>query len=315
MRLKFYRGYWCVEYTDDDGIRRRASLRTKDRGVAERKLADFSSPRISNTVDGIMRAYVAEKGSDRAGFSRKAIAPVLGNLRPDQIQPEQCQKYIKHRRAAGIGDGTIRRELTDLRAAVNRFAKGCGAVFHLPEAPAPRDVYLTKDEYRKLRSAAQGVPHLGVFIELAIATGGRKEAILGLTWDRVDFERSRIDLGFGAKNKGRAVVPMTQTVRKVLAAQKNRATPDNNYVVEYAGDRVKNIKKGFAAAVARAGLDRAVTPHVLRHTAAVWMAEAGRPMAEIAQYLGHSSEDVTFRVYARYSPEYLARAAGALEVD
>jgi integrase len=36
-------------------------------------------------------------------------------------------------------------------------------------------------------------------------------------------------------------------------------------------------------------------------------------MAEIAQYLGHSSESVTFRTYARFSPSYLQRAAVALE--
>jgi len=43
------------------------------------------------------------------------------------------------------------------------------------------------------------------------------------------------------------------------------------------------------------------------------MAESGVPMAEIAQYLGHSSESVTFRTYARFSPAYLKRAAAALE--
>lgn len=31
------------------------------------------------------------------------------------------------------------------------------------------------------------------------------------------------------------------------------------------------------------------------------------------QYLGHSSETVTYRVYARFSPDYLRRAASALE--
>jgi integrase len=47
---------------------------------------------------------------------------------------------------------------------------------------------------------------------------------------------------------------------------------------------------------------------------AVWMAEAGTPMSEIAQYLGHRTTAITERVYARYSPEYLKGAAKALEV-
>lgn len=39
----------------------------------------------------------------------------------------------------------------------------------------------------------------------------------------------------------------------------------------------------------------------------------GVPMVEIARFLGHSSESITFRTYAVHSPDYLRRAAGALE--
>ncbi|WP_253284257.1 MULTISPECIES: tyrosine-type recombinase/integrase [unclassified Ruegeria] len=58
-----------------------------------------------------------------------------------------------------------------------------------------------------------------------------------------------------------------------------------------------------------------VSPHVLRHTAAVHMAEAGIAMEEIAQFLGHSDSRITASVYARYSPEHLRKAASALEFD
>lgn len=43
------------------------------------------------------------------------------------------------------------------------------------------------------------------------------------------------------------------------------------------GHRVQSIKKGFAAATKRGGLPD-VTPHILRHTAASWMAMADVPM-------------------------------------
>jgi len=45
------------------------------------------------------------------------------------------------------------------------------------------------------------------------------------------------------------------------------------------------------------------------------MAEAGIPMEDIAQYLGHDDVTVTRRVYARFSPDYLRRAASVLEYD
>lgn len=312
MRLTMYRGKWCAEHIDNTGTRRRTSLRTSDRGVAERRLADLSIPRLANTIEGVMQAYIQDKGSERAAYSLKALRPFWGSLRPDQICPDLCRKYIERRRTAGIGDGTIRREMTDMRSAVSKFARGADAQFFFPPQPAPKDRSLSRAEFRQLSDAAQSVPHLYVFLHVALATGARKEAVLGLTWDRVNFERGLIDLGIGGKGKGRAIVPMTNSVRKVLTTQRQRA--ESAWVVEYAGRKVGNVKKSFAAACKRAGLDD-VHPHVLRHTAAVWMAEAGRPMSEIAQYLGHTNEQVTFRVYARYSPQYLSGAASALEID
>ena len=52
--------------------------------------------------------------------------------------------------------------------------------------------------------------------------------------------------------------------------------------------------------------------NVLRHTAAVQMAEGGAPMSEIAAVLGHSDSRITERVYAKYSPGYLAKAVGKI---
>jgi integrase len=70
--------------------------------------------------------------------------------------------------------------------------------------------------------------------------------------------------------------------------------------------------RGFAAAVEWFGLED-VTPHDLRRTAAVWMAEDGVSFEEIAQFLGHSSPKVTFEVYARFSPTHLRKASKSLE--
>ena len=114
------------------------------------------------------------------------------------------------------------------------------------------------------------------------------------------------------RRKGRATVPMTTMARQALAEARRAALTE--YVIEYAEKPVASIKRGFTEACRRGGLKN-VTPHTLRHTAAVWMAEAGRPMPEIAAYLGHGDSHITERVYAKYSPDYLRRAAGALDIE
>jgi len=109
---------------------------------------------------------------------------------------------------------------------------------------------------------------------------------------------------------GRAVVPMNKLLLATLLKARQHAESD--FVIEWNGKPVKSVRKAMHAAVAAAGISRA-TPHDLRHTAAVHMAKAGVPMEEISQYLGHSSVEVTRKIYARFSPEYLQKAASALE--
>ncbi|TMV83752.1 hypothetical protein FGG78_22395, partial [Thioclava sp. BHET1] len=137
-----------------------------------------------------------------------------------------------------------------------------------------------------------------------VTTAGRVGAILDLTWDRVDMLRGQINLRADAEGprKGRAIVPMNGLSRPALLAAEAASLSD--YVIEWAGGPVKSIRKGFTRTVERAGLTD-VTPHVLRHTAAVYMAEGGVPMQKISQYLGHSSTAVTERTYARFAPDHL----------
>lgn len=104
---------------------------------------------------------------------------------------------------------------------------------------------------------------------------------------------------------------MNMTVRKALEEAKKAAL--TRHVIEWGGKPVSSIRKGLATASHKAKIHR-VSAHVFRHTAAVWMAEAGTPMSEIAQFLGHSDSRITERVYARYSPSHLRAAASALEL-
>jgi integrase len=145
-----------------------------------------------------------------------------------------------------------------------------------------------------------------------LATGARMSAILDLTWDRVDFTHGTIDFnpaGRDITNKRRVVVPMNKKARDALEEAHKGALTD--HVIEYGGKPVKSVKRAIAAAARRAGVP--CSPHVFRHTAGVWMAQADVPMQKIAQFLGHTSSRVTETVYARYSPRFMADAAGALD--
>lgn len=318
-------GRFVVTWHDADGKRKRFRLRAETRADAEREAIDVHrretfGPSNPATIKDIWEAFRTEKDgrpvAKTMGYEGRSLLPVLGHLRPDQIERAHIQGYIAARRKAGRKDGTIWTELGHLRTAL-RWAQDKRMIEHAPKIerppkPAPKDRWLTKAEARRLIEAADA-PHIALAIRLMLATAGRVGAILDLTWDRVDFERGEIDLRADADGprKGRARVPMNAGVRKALEEARRMAL--SGHVIEWNGQRIASIKTGFGAAVRNAQLHD-VTPHVLRHSAAVWMASEGVPMSRIAQYLGHSSEAVTFKVYARYAPDHLRDEADILDV-
>lgn len=315
MRVVWFRRSFYA-YWRESGQPRRTALRTQDRETAERRLIDLekSLRKKATLVSEMLDNYLADK-DDKASianlrFALKPIRPVFGHLRPDQIDRPLCRAYRAQRHRQGVKDGTVIKELSTLRAALRWHDKATMAIIHLPATPPPRNRHLTREQYHALREGAAS-PHLLLFVVLAYTTAGRAGAILDLTWDRVDFEKGLIRLAKGLHStKGRATVPMTVSAKEALLEARSAALSD--YVIEYGGRKVGSVKRAFARAAKRAGVPWC-TPHVLRHTAAVHMAESGVPIEEIAQYLGHTTPSVTYRVYARYSPDYLRRAASALE--
>jgi integrase len=308
---------------EQDGRRRRFRLAAATARQAEAEARDVILAATASP-DGVTVAEIWEWfRAEREGrpvatnmhHTGKSVLPHFGALRPDQITTEDCRAYIADRRAAGLKDGTIWSHLGHLRTALNRAAKEgkIARAPHIerPSQPAPKERYLTAKEVDRLLSA-RCEPHVKMAVRLMLSTAARVSAVLQLTWDRVDMERGLVNLRSpdATTRKGRAVVPVNDTLRAALVVAREAALSD--HVVEYAGGPVGSIKKGFASLARNARL-KGVTPHVLRHTAAVHMAEAGVPMEVISQYLGHSNARITAQVYARYSPEYMREAAKILD--
>ena len=318
-RLK---GRYVVSWWEG-GKRRRYRLDAATQADAKREAIDLIRGKrdapSGSTVAELWEAYRAEKEGRRVATAMKhewkAVGPHFGHLRPDQVTTKTCREYVAIRRKAGKHDGTIWTELGHLRT-VFTWAQKQRLIEHAPpverpQKPPPRDRWLTDAEVERLLDAPMA-HHIRLAILMMLSTAARVGAVLELRWDRVDFERRQIDLrpvDIGPR-KGRAVVPMNDGLRAALCAAREAAMTD--YVIEWAGASVKSIKTGFNAAVDAAGLVD-VSPHVLRHTAAVRLASSGVPMAKISQYLGHSNTQITERVYARFAPDHLRDEAALLD--
>jgi integrase len=315
-RLVKHRGQYSLAYGHP---RKRIATGTADRGRAEavaselwRRLNRPAQERVTDLWEPYKQDRIANGGSEaRLKSLWKTLEPAFGYKLGKAITKADCRDYAAMRKRAGKSPSTIKTELEALRACLRWHYGKDAPVITAPAPSKPRGRYLTHEEARKLLSAID-TPHAKLFVTLALATGARMGAILDLTWDRVDFAHGTIDFmpaGRDKTNKRRTVVPMNAKAREALAEAKEGALSD--HVIEYGGKPVASVKKAVAAAARRSGVP--CSPHVFRHTAGVWMAQADVPMQKIAQFLGHTSTRVTETVYARYSPRFMADAAAALD--
>jgi integrase len=279
------------------------------------------------TIADILATYAEEHGPDltdreraRIGYAIKRLTDWWDNRRVDAVKPVTCNAYRDARLKQGVKIATIAKELGVLRTAL-KWSDENGRLVTMPKMSIPpkqdgKDRWLTVGEAARLLSAAHGERksrlHLPLFIQLALYTGARSEAILTLKWLQVDLERGYIDYnppGRARNKKGRAKVPLPKKLRWFLEKAHARAT--SPYVLAYHGEPIKRIIKGFRAACLRAGLDD-VTPHTLRHTCATWQAQRGVDLHQIGGWLGHSDPRTT-HLYAHHHPDHLRDALAAVE--
>lgn len=325
MRLVKYRDRYAAEWREE-GQRFRRSLGTGDKVEAQVRFDLFLKNRAATreapvTVDQCWTGYRATLDGRPAhvtmGHEWKALEPFWSGKVVSLITERDCKAYARQRREKGRKDGTIWTELGRLRMALLWASKkdviAKAPAIWRPNPGPPRDLSLTRDQARSVVDACQ-LPHVKLFCVLALTTAGRSAALLGLTWDRVDFRTGLITLSDPARGrtkKGRATVPINEWAEPFLREAADSAA--SKFVIEWGSRRVLSIKKGVKAAGERAGVPW-VTPHVFRHSAARFMAEDGVPMPEIAAYLGHSDSRITERVYARFAPSYLRRAGASLNL-
>jgi len=303
---------------------------TADREQAEAVFAEWLQLRRKSTgpsdpdkilVAEVLNDYAIERGPKVAG--KETLANAITNLaklwdgKTVAEIPFFVDSYVKKRDRAA---GTVRRELGVLQAAINHGHKRGkltrSVSVELPAVPPSRERWLTRQEAAKLLRAACFDPkarlYMPLFILIGLYTGRRKEAILSLRWPQIDLDRCMIDFRKSneaetKKRRGRVRIP-PQLIPHLRRARLRGS--DLGPVLHMSGRPIQNIKKGFAAACKRAGID-GVSPHTLRHTAATWLMQNGVSLTLASEYLS-MSEATLRRVYWHHHPDYMREAAEAI---
>jgi integrase len=168
---------------------------------------------------------------------------------------------------------------------------------------------------QKVATGKRPLRHLARFILVGIYSGSRAGAIaaaspipaIGRAF--VDLDRGiyyRRKQGSARTNKRQPPVPIPPRLLAHLRRW-HRIAPDAKYFVEFNGQPVTSVKTAFKSAVRLAELEKGISPHTLRHTAATWLMQRGANPWQAAGYLGMSLE-VLLNTYGHHHPDYLSDA-------
>lgn len=231
--------------------------------------------------------------------------------------------FLGGARAGGLSPRSVARMLHAIRG-LYRFAVREGLI---PDDPmenlkAPKSFkalprYLTPAQVESLLGAPDTTTPLGIrdraILEVFYASGLRISELLGLRLSDVDLDVGILRcLGKGRKERivplGRVAGQWVSRYLSEVRGRQVRSGPATTLFLSSRGSRLSRM--GLWGIVRRhavaAGVERTLTPHVLRHSFATHLLERGADLRSLQAMLGHSDISTT-QIYTHVTRERLRR--------
>jgi integrase/recombinase XerD len=239
---------------------------------------------------------------------------------PERLGPQHIREYQVHLfRDRKLAPGTV-----EGRGAALRFlyVKTLHRPYLPDQIPFPKrarrlPTVLSPEEVALLIDSAKNLMHRAMLMTL-YATGLRRAELCRLKVADIDSQRMVIHVREGKGGRDRDVLlspKLLETLREYWRWMKPKTWLFPGMVDNWRADVPITEKAAWAAvneAKKRAGINKRVSPHTLRHSFATHMLEAGADLRTIQVLLGHAKlADTT--VYLHLSRRHLQAVASPLE--
>jgi len=226
-------------------------------------------------------------------------------LAPFHAPRAAVDMWVDQMTSAGLAPSTVARRLSAVRSFY-RYAVDVAATSMNPTASvrtpyvSPEAVKsgLTLAECRTVVDVAMRSDHRAVRATVGLLLGAalRVSEAVAATAEDIEHVDGHTVLRIVGKGGRRRSVPLSPLALEMLAPLPSSGhlitTPDGGPCDRY---QVAHMVRSLGRS---AGLRRAISPHILRHTAATVALDGGAPIQTVADLLGHSSPTTTMRYVA-----------------
>jgi len=239
---------------------------------------------------------------------------------PDQLGPQQISEFQLHLlRDLKLAPLTVRQHIAAVRfffvhTLKRHYPPG---EFRYPKTPKRLPIILSKEEVTRMIDAATTLLHRTLLMTL-YSTGMRRAEITRLKVNDIDSHRMVIHIrqGKGGKDRDVPLSPrLLETLREYWRWKKPREYLFPGEAKQGStGEHLtsKAIYYAVKGAARRAGIQKDVGPHTLRHSFATHLLESGADLRTIQLLLGHASLNHT-TVYLHLSQRHLRACPNPLD--
>ena len=201
---------------------------------------------------------------------------------------------------------------------------------------------LKKAAFRKYKSSNEYISRDAIVVMFLLNTGLRVGELLALEWNDIDFEEKIVHInktlqsnvinfenwevaGYSnrikksAKTKaGIRVLPLNETtiwyLQELRSYDKRHGITSGHVATTRTGQRVtaRNMQRSLTRLVKRAGINKNVTLHTLRHTYGSTLLRRGVPIEVVSSLMGHANISITYNKYIHVLHEERVKAVDAV---
>lgn len=241
------------------------------------------------------------------------------HLSPDRLGPEQIRHFQLHLlRERGLSPQTVKQRMAAMKFFFIHTLKRSFQWDQLPYPKLPKrlPIILSQEEVRRLIDAASNLFHRAIVMTL-YSTGMRRAELVRLKVANIDSQRMVIHIHRGKGDKDRDV-PLSPKLLETLREYWRWMKPQTHLFPSRSSRRkglpitARAVYEVCRSTARRAGIQKKIGPHTLRHSFATHLLEAGADLRTIQLLLGHASLNHTM-IYLHLSQRHLRACPNPLD--
>lgn len=258
------------------------------------------------------------------GFRQKTRKAYVGHNRrlinhfgkpPEAITEDEIRAYLTALLERGVSHSYVSQCISAVKFLYHRALRSDFQFDRLPRPKKERKLpsVLNQNEALRVLEAVGNIKHRTIML-LTYSAGLRVGEVVRLRIEDVDADRKLIHIRQGKQRKDRYTI-LSNVALTVLREYVARYRP-STWLFPGAGYgrhlHERSVQKIFQRARKKAGIDKPVSVHSLRHSFATHLLENGTDLRYIQELLGHKSSKTT-EIYTHVSQRDLGRIQSPLD--